>query len=81
MSENEQQFIKSEIVAQLKGKVKPKQVVLAYPMFKIEMEKEINASTNTWLFSYDTSLITADEMLHLMKNSQFVSTAEFRKKI
>ena len=68
---------KNEIVVQLKGKVKPSAVVGAYQMYRVEMLKLLDKSTNTWLFTYDTTLISPEDMLNMMNNSQFATSARW----
>lgn len=75
-----EELVDNEIVAQLKGKVKPEQVIGAYQKYKIKTIKMVEKSTNSWLFSFDNNLITPEEMLFIMQNSQFVSSARFNQK-
>ena len=75
----EQAVVQNEIIAQLKGRVKPQQVVGAYQRYKIKTVERVEEATNTWLFSFDAQLIQPAEMLHIMKNSQFVATAKFKE--
>ena len=79
-SRAEKGLIITEIVAKLKGKVKPQTVVVAYQRYQLETIKVISKETNTWLFTFDNSLIEAKEMLFIMENSQFVSTAKYNRK-
>ncbi len=68
---------KNEIIVQLKGKVKPSKIVGAYQMYRVQKVKLLDKTTNTWLFAYDTSLISPDEMFRLLNNSQFATSARW----
>lgn len=69
--------IKNEIVATLRGKVKPQQVEAAFQKYKMKSIKVIDKSTNTWLFTFDKTLIDADQFLKSLQDSQFVKSAKF----
>ena len=72
-------IIKSEIVATLRVKVKPQQVVSAFQKYKIETLKVINKDTNIWIFTFDKSLVDPDYFLDYLKDSQFIISAKFGK--
>lgn len=73
-------IIKNEIVATLRGKVKPQQVVAAFQKYKMKTVKAVDKNTNTWLFSFDENLIDSDEFLNSLQDSQFIRSAKFREK-
>lgn len=73
------EWIKNEIIVQLKGKVSPRQVVSAYQKYKVAIVKPIDEAKNKWLFTYDTSLIEPPAMLKVLQNSQFATAAEYNK--
>jgi hypothetical protein len=71
---------KNEIVATLRGKVKPQQVVAAFQKYKMKSIKVIDKSTNTWLFTFDKKLIDPDQFLSSLQDSQFIKSAKFGRK-
>ncbi len=73
-------IIKNEIVATLRGKVKPQQVVAAFQKYKMETVKAVDKNTNTWLFSFDKTLIDPDQFLSSLQDSQFIKSAKFGEK-
>ncbi len=68
---------KNEIVATLRGKVKPQQVEAAFKKYKMKSIKAIDKSTNTWLFAFDKTLIDPDQFLSSLQDSQFIKSAKF----
>lgn len=69
--------VQNEIVATLRGKVKPQQVEAAFQKYKMKSIKAIDESTNTWLFTFDKSLIEPDQFLSSLQDSQFIRSAKF----
>ncbi|MFK7773572.1 MAG: hypothetical protein AB8F94_15590 [Saprospiraceae bacterium] len=69
--------VKNEIVATLRGKVKPQQVVAAFQKYKMETVKSIDKNTNTWMFTFDKTLIDPDEFINSLQDSQFIKSAKF----
>jgi len=63
-------FVKNEIVATLRGKVKPQQVVAAFQKYKMQTIKDVDKSTNRWLFTFDKTLIDPDKFLNSLQDSQ-----------
>ncbi len=72
---------KNEIVATLRGKVKPQQVEAAFQKYKMQSIKAIDQSTNTWLFTFDENLIDPDKFLSSLQDSQFIKSAKFGVKM
>ncbi|MFK8009556.1 MAG: hypothetical protein AB8H03_24555 [Saprospiraceae bacterium] len=72
--------VKNEIVAILRGKVKPQQVVAAFQKYKMETVKVIDKNTNTWMFTFDKKLIDPDQFLNSLQDSQFIKSAKFGEK-
>ena len=72
--------VKNEIVATLRGKVKPQQVVAAFQKYKLERVKVMDRNTNTWLFTFDKTLIDPDQFLSSLQDSQFIKSAKFGEK-
>ena len=72
--------VKNEIIATLKGKVKPQQVEAAFQKYKMKSIKAIDKNTNTWLFSFDKALIEPDLFLNSLQDSQFIKSAKFGEK-
>jgi hypothetical protein len=72
--------MKNEIVATLRGKVKPQQVVAAFQKYEMEIVKVIDKNTNTWLFTFDKTLIDPDQFLNSLQDSQFIKSAKFGEK-
>lgn len=70
-------FVKDEIVATLRGKVKPQQVEAAFQKYEMKAIKAIDESTNAWLFTFDKTLIDPDLFLNSLQDSQFVKFAKF----
>ena len=70
-------IVKNEIVATLRGKVKPQQVVAAFQKYKMESVKVIDKKTNTWMFTFDKTLIDPDQFLNSLQDSQFIKSAKF----
>lgn len=69
--------VKNEIVATLRGKVKPQQVVAAFQRYQMETVKSVDKNTNTWLFIFDEKLIDPDQFLKSLQDSQFIKSAKF----
>jgi hypothetical protein len=72
--------MKNEIVAMLRGKVKPQQVVAAFQKYKMETVKVIDKNTNIWMFTFDKNLIDPDQFLNSLQDSQFIKSAKFGEK-
>lgn len=72
--------MKNEIVATLRGKVKPQQVVAAFQKYKMEIVKVIDKNTNICLFTFDKKLIDPDQFLSSLQDSQFIKSAKFGEK-
>lgn len=72
--------MKNEIVATLRGKVKPQQVVAAFQKYKMETVKVIDKNTNICLFTFDKTLIDPDQFLNSLQDSQFIKSAKFGEK-
>jgi hypothetical protein len=72
--------MKNEIVATLRGKVKPQQVVAAFQKYKMETVKVIDKNTNIWMFTFDKNLIDPDQFLNSLQDSQFIKSAKFGEK-
>lgn len=72
--------MKNEIVAMLRGKVKPQQVVAAFQKYEMEIVKVIDKNTNICLFTFDKTLIDPDQFLSSLQDSQFIKSAKFGEK-
>ncbi len=74
-------IIKNEIIVQLKGRVKPQQLTGAYQRYDLKLLRAVSEATNLWLFTYNTDKIAPEEMLNILRNSQFATNAEFNKEV
>jgi hypothetical protein len=59
--------------------VSPKQVEGAYQRYQLEIIKELSEEENSWVFSFASSLISDEEIVELLNDSQFISKAKILK--
>jgi len=67
---------KNKVEIQLRGKVKPEQLVGAFQKYEFKALESINKENNTWLFSFNNDKISAEEVVRMMKDSQFANSAK-----
>lgn len=70
---------RDRLLLDLRGMVRPDQVEGAYQRYNLQHVRLIDKSTNTWVFIFDTLLISPDKMIPLLDDSQFISHAEFSR--
>jgi len=72
-----------EFWVRLKGKVNPNMVEGAYQKYGLKVLERVTdsleTSSNTWIMTYDQTSLAAEDMLKILKYSQFVSEAAFHK--
>lgn len=74
-------YIENALIVQLKDRATPRQLTDEYRHYNLKMDKAISRATNLWLFTYDTSTIEPPKMLKIIKDSPYVTEAEFDKVI
>ncbi len=62
-------------VADLRGKVSPKILEYAKDQYGVTLEQVLDGSTNTSLYTFDPKLISLDEIIVMMNDSEFCESA------
>ena len=65
------------IVVDLKGRVDPSVVISGLQKYELKLVKSINKEANQWVFMYNPDVVSADEMLKILKYEQWMEDAWF----
>jgi len=80
-SDRKEVRIDNELIIQLRDKLDGTTWAEKYKEYGLHLKKPISKLANMYLFTYDTLLIDADEIMELVQKDEKVARAEFNKRL